>query len=226
MIKLKREIIPADVFEEIVTLGEGYKAEFKATLPAPDSIAKSLCAFANTKGGNLFVGINDSGLTVGVHNKKSELDKLENALSLILPAPEFNVKTVTLKDRDILYIEIKEGSNKPYYVSDDNKTQAYVRSGDVNLPAGKKELKTYMKNRGQTENNSKGLKSDEKIVKNLFEQERRLHISYIKKKLNYSERRLKKILANLTKLGFINPSQNEENVYYVVTLEKHLNSDH
>jgi predicted HTH transcriptional regulator len=225
MIKLKREIIPADVFEEIVTLGEGYKTEFKATLPAPGSIAKSLCAFANTKGGNLFVGINDSGLTVGVHNRKAELDKLENALSLILPVPELNVKTVIIKDRDILYIEIKEGNNKPYYVSDDNKTQAYVRSGAVNLPAGKKELKTYIKSRSRTEEDKKGLKNDEKVVKNLFEQERRLHISNIKKKLNYSERRLKKILANLTKLGFINPSQNEDDVYYVAALEKHLNSD-
>ena len=225
MIKLKREIIPADIFEEIVTLGEGYKAEFKATLPAPSSIAKSLCAFANTKGGNLFVGINDSGITVGVINRKSELDKLENAMSFILPAPELNVKTVTVKDHDILLIEIKEGNKKPYYVSDENKTQAYVRAGDINLPAGKKELKTYIKSRGQTGGDKKGLKNDEKVVKNLFEKERRLHVSIIKKKLNYSARRLKKILVNLTKLGFIIPSQNEENVYYVAVLEKHLDGN-
>ena len=225
MIKLNREIIPADVFEEIVTLGEGYKAEFKVTLSTPETTAKSLCAFANTKGGNLFIGINESGLTLGVQNKKAELDKLESALSLILPAPEFNVKTLTIKDHDILYIEIKEGINKPYYVSDDNKTQAYVRSGALNLPAGKKELKAYIKNRGQAGENRKDLKNDERVVKNLFEQERRLHISHLKEKLNYSERRLKKILANLTKLGFINPSQTEDNVYFIAALEKHLNND-
>jgi predicted HTH transcriptional regulator len=225
MIKLQREIIPADVFEEIVTLGEGYKAEFKVTLPSPDLIAKSLCAFANTKGGNLFVGINESGLTVGVHNKKAELDKLETALSLILPPPQFNVKTVTIKDRDILFIEVKEGDNKPYYVSYDNKTQAYVRSGSINSPAGKKELKTYTKDRGSAGDTRKEFKNDEKVVKNLFEQERRLSVSHIKEKLNYSERRIKKILANLTRRGFITPSQNEDNVYYVSALEKHLDSD-
>jgi len=222
MIKMQREIIPAGVFEEIVTLGEGYKAEYKATLSSSFSIAKSLCAFANSKGGNLFVGINDSGITVGVNNKKSELNKLEEALPLLLPSPEFTVKTVTYKDHDILFIEIKEGKNKPYYVSDDSKTQAYIRAGDTNSPAGKKELKTYMKNRDQSGRNKKGLKNDEKIVKNLFEQERRLHIEQIVKKLNYSERRLKKILVKLTRLGVINPSPNEKNVYYVASFKKEL----
>lgn len=225
MIKMQREIIPADVFEEIVTLGEGYKAEFKVTLPSSISIAKSLCAFANTKGGNLFIGINDSGITVGVNNKTSELKKLEEALPLILPKPEFTVKTVTLKDHDILHIEIKEGENKPYYVSDDSKTQAYIRAGDTNLLAGKKELKIYMKNRDLSGKKVKGLKNDEKIVKNLFEQERRLHIEQIMKKLNYSERRLKKILVNLTRLGVINPSHNENNVYYVGSFKKEPNND-
>jgi predicted HTH transcriptional regulator len=225
MIKMQREIIPADVFEELLTLGEGYKAEFKVTLPSSISIAKSLCAFANTKGGNLFIGVNDSGITVGVNNKISELNKLEEALPLILPRPDFTVKTVTHKDHDILYIEIKEGNNKPYYVSDDSKTQAYIRTGDTNLPAGKKELKIYTKNRDQSGKNGKGLKNDEKIVKNLFEQERRLHTEQIVKKLNYSERRLKKILLNLTRLGVINPSTNENNVYFVASSKKEINSD-
>ena len=224
MIKMQREIIPADVFEEIVTLGEGYKAEFKVTLPSSISIAQSLCAFSNTKGGNIFIGINDSGITVGVNNKISELNKLEEALPLILPKPDFTVKTVTHKEHDILYIEIREGKNKHYYVSDDIKTQAYVRVGGTNLPAGKKELKIYMKNRDLSGNNVKGLRNDEKIVKNLFEQERRLHIEQIVKNLNYSERRLKKILANLTRLGVINPSKNENNVYSFSSFkEEHKN---
>ncbi len=225
MIKMQREIIPVHVFEEIVTLGEGYKAEFKATLPSSFSIAKSLCAFANSKGGNLFVGINESGITVGVKNKKSELDKLEEALPLILPIPEFTVKTVTYKKHDILFIEIKEGKNKPYFVSDDSKTQAYIREGDTNSPAGKKELKTYFKNSDPSGRNKKGLKNDEKIVMNLFEQERRLHFKQIAKKFNYSERRLKKILVNLARLGVINPSHTEENVYYVVSFKKELKND-
>jgi Mn-dependent DtxR family transcriptional regulator len=51
-------------------------------------------------------------------------------------------------------------------------------------------------------------------VYNLFEQNTRLKISQIKDTLNYSERRVTKILEALTKRGLLVPSHNEKNVYY------------
>lgn len=215
MIKLIRETILKDVLEEIVTLGEGYKTEFKATLPSPPSIAKSLCAFSNTKGGNLFIGINDSGIPIGVSNKKVELTKLEEALPLIIPNPDLSVKTVTYKDIDIILIEVKEGKNKPYYMQNETKTKAYIRAGDVNLPATKKILRTFINGNSLHPGGKKGLKKDNKIVFNLFKQNKRLSLSQIRETLNYSERRLGKILKNLSKHGLIIPSQNERNVYYL-----------
>lgn len=215
MIKLIRETILNDVLEEIVTLGEGYKTEFKATLPSPPSIAKSLCAFSNTKGGNLFIGINDSGIPIGVSNKKIELTKLEEALPLIIPNPDLSVKTVTYKDIDIILIEVKEGKNKPYYMQNETKTKAYIRAGDVNLPATKKILRTFINGNSLHPGGKKGLKKDNKIVFNLFKQNKRLSLSQIRETLNYSERRLGKILKNLSKHGLIIPSQNERNVYYL-----------
>lgn len=215
MIKLIRETILKDVLEEIVTLGEGYKTEFKATLPSPPSIAKSLCAFSNTKGGNLFIGINDSGIPIGVSNKKIELTKLEEALPLIIPNPDLSVKTVTYKDIDIILIEVKEGKNKPYYMQNETKTKAYIRAGDVNLPATKKILRTFINGNSLHPGGKKGLKKDNKIVFNLFKQNKRLSLSQIRETLNYSERRLGKILKNLSKHGLIIPSQNERNVYYL-----------
>ena len=116
MLHFSRDTIPLDVLEEIVTLGEGYKTEFKATLPSPPSIAKSLCAFLNTKGGNIFIGINDSSIPVGVIDKDFELKRLEKALPMILPGPDVSVKIVTFKTNEIIFIEVKEGKNKPYYV--------------------------------------------------------------------------------------------------------------
>ena len=215
MIKLIRETILKDVLEEIVTLGEGYKTEFKATLPSPSSIAKSLCAFSNTKGGNLFIGINDSGIPIGVSNKKAELTKLEEALPLIIPNPDLSVKTVTYTDIDIILIEVKEGKNKPYYMRNETKTKAYIRAGDVNLPATKKILRTFISGHSLHPGGKKDLKKDNKIVFNLFEQNKRLSLSQIRETLNYSERRLKKILNNLSRHGLIIPSQSERNVYYL-----------
>jgi predicted HTH transcriptional regulator len=214
MVRLSREIIPLDILEEIVTLGEGFKTEFKATLPVPIAVAKSLCAFANTKGGNLFVGIDDKSVPIGIIDKDEELDKLEESLPLVLPHPDILVKTVFFKNNEIIFIEVKEGKNKPYYVKIDQKTNAYIRVGDVNLPASKKILRTFLNGQNASCKAVKALRKDDRIVFNFFEQNKRLNIEEIREKLNYSEKRLRKILFTLSKLGLVVPSHNEKNVYY------------
>jgi Schlafen, AlbA_2/Winged helix DNA-binding domain len=211
MIHLRRETIPVDVIEEIVTLGEGYKTEFKATLPAPLAVAKSICAFSNTKGGNLFVGINDSSVPVGVINKEYELNKLEKALPLLLPNPEVSVKILGFRNTEIILIEVKEGSDKPYYVKNGDTTQAYVRTGSVSLPANKRAIKKFLGGRGGKSGN---LSRDEKVVFNLFQQNSRLKISQIRESLNYSERRVLKILETLARRGLLISSPGENNVFY------------
>jgi predicted HTH transcriptional regulator len=214
MLHFSRDTIPLDVLEEIVTLGEGYKTEFKATLPSPPSIAKSLCAFSNTKGGNIFIGINDSSIPVGVIDKDFELNRLEKALPMILPVPDVSVKIVTFKTNEIIFIEVKEGKNKPYYVKNGQKTQAYIRAGDVNLPATKKTLKPFINGQDSYFYGEKSLKMKERIVYNLFEKDKKMSVSQIRDQLNYSERRIKKIMFTLSKRGLVVPSKNEKKVYY------------
>jgi predicted HTH transcriptional regulator len=212
MIEASKGDIPIDILEEIIALGEGYKTEFKETLPPAQSLAKSLCAFSNAKGGNLFIGINDYGSTIGVNDIASELAKFEQAIPLIIPRPNIKVQTFFFKKKEILYVEIKEGTNKPYRVKEGKISQAYVRAADVNLPASKKALRTFIN--GSSGRRNKFPKRDEKIIYDLFEQNKKLSIYQIREALNYSDRRIKKIIVALMKQGIILPSYNEKNVYY------------
>ncbi len=214
MIQPQKGSIPIDILEEIIALGEGYKTEFKETLPSPKAVAKSLCAFTNTKGGSLFVGINDSGKPTGVLDINSELSKLEEALPLLIPEPEIIVQNFSFKRKEIIFIEVKEGDNKPYYVRDDHGTHAYIRAADINLPATKKILKTFIDSHTLSRRHKRALKKDEKIVFDLFERNKRLHITEIREMLNYSERKNRRILIALTKRGLVVPSYNEKNIYY------------
>jgi predicted HTH transcriptional regulator len=214
MMRMSRENIPLDVLEEIVTLGEGYKSEFKSTLPSPVSVAKSLCAFTNTKGGNFFIGINSSSIPVGVIDKDFELKRLEKALQLIIPDPDFSVKVVNFKNNEIILVEVREGRNKPYFVKTEQSTTAFVRVGDLNVPATRKTLRSFIHNQSTRFYGERSLKKDEKIVYNLFEKEKRLSAEHIRDSLNYSERRLRKILLNLSKYRLIVPSENGNAVYY------------
>jgi len=214
MIPLRREIIPVYTMEEIIAFGEGYKTEFKEALPVPPLTAKSLCAFANTKGGNIFVGINNSGKPVGIKNRDLELSRLEEALVLVSPEPEISVQLVMLKNKEIMLIEVKEGKAKPYYLYNGEKNRAYIRTGEVNLPASRKILKTYISSTQTSRNSKKVMKKDEKLVYELFTRNNKLHISQIQSAFNYSSRRVRKILVSLSRSGLVIPSQNEKNVFY------------
>ena len=214
MIRASKGDIPFDILEEIIALGEGYKTEFKVTLPTPQRLARSLCAFANARGGTLFVGIDDTGVPVGITNRTNELLTIEKAVPLVLPKLVIKVSEFTFKERDILYIEVKEGSNKPCYVRDGKEISTYIRAADVNLPATKKILRNFISGNGSPSGPLKSLRKHEKIIHDLFDQNKRLNVSDITEALNYSERRIKRGLLSLSRQRLIIPSYNEKNVYY------------
>jgi len=214
MIHIIRDNIPFYILEEIIAFGEGYKTEFKETLPIPALTAKSLCAFANAKGGNIFIGINNSARPVGIKNRNNELSRLEQALILVLPKPEISVQLVMFKNKELMLVKVKEGKDKPYFVTNGKKNKAYIRTGEVNLPASRKTLKMYISSSGKGGVRRKRMKKDEKLVFELFTRNNKLHISQIQDILNYSTRRIRRILVSLSKYGFVIPSQNENNVFY------------
>ncbi len=65
---MKKEIL------QIVKNGEDSFTEFKSGLAHSDSIAKEMAAFANTKGGSLYlgVGVEDDGKITGVDKKNRD----------------------------------------------------------------------------------------------------------------------------------------------------------
>jgi len=58
---------------DMVARGEGRSLEFKRGLPRDDRLARTLCAFANTRGGMLLVGVTDNGGVHGVHRPEEVL---------------------------------------------------------------------------------------------------------------------------------------------------------
>ena len=54
-------LLTTDDLIELVRQGEGRRLEFKRGLPRGDRVARTLCAFSNTNGGILLVGVTDSG---------------------------------------------------------------------------------------------------------------------------------------------------------------------
>jgi len=73
--------------QELIATGESQTIEFKRRFSSPEKIARELCAFANTDGGYLLIGVDDDGKVIGVASEKQEIELIELACSLYIRPP-------------------------------------------------------------------------------------------------------------------------------------------
>jgi len=68
--------------DDILTKGESETVEFKEVWR--DEFLKVLCGFSNSKGGNLYIGINDNAEIIGIKNSSKLLEVLPNKINNLL----------------------------------------------------------------------------------------------------------------------------------------------
>lgn len=127
--------------KDIKNLKESQELELKSEWS--DSCLRSLCAFANTDGGKLMIGIDDEGKILGIKNSKEMLEVIPNKINNHLGI----IPKVTLHSSDgkeIISIEIPLASSQVSY-----RSKFYVRSGSTNQELNGDDLTRflYSKNR-------------------------------------------------------------------------------
>lgn len=88
---------------EIVARGEGEEVDFKRKA---SGIEETVCAMANTKGGVILVGIDDSGKIRGV--EMDEEEKIVSFLQGLIPAPRVSIKKVKINNKFVIVIKVKK----------------------------------------------------------------------------------------------------------------------
>ena len=119
-------------------LNESDVLEFKREVN--NSIVKEVVAFANTKGGTIVVGYDDNGELVGLNNAKEELENISNKLHDSIESNiDFlvNLKLKTENGKEIIIIEVLQGTNKPYYIKSKGMVPegVYIRFGNTSRPS-------------------------------------------------------------------------------------------
>lgn len=116
-------------------IGESHYREFKSALEGPPDakkrrpvrdicadIAKTLVAFANADGGELFVGIEDDGQVTGLAHDAMELENLKLAYRTHVhadtPLPQPTISLVQVQGKQVLYFSISKGNEFAYLTSD------------------------------------------------------------------------------------------------------------
>jgi predicted HTH transcriptional regulator len=137
--------------KRLIARGENATTEFKLKINHPEKIIREVVAFANTNGGDLFVGVSDDGKVAGLKYPKEDQFILEKAIKdLCSPNIKFNSNLVRFENgKSILHFEILEGSEKPYYAflkKEHRYGKAFFRIADRSIQASS-ELRKILKER-------------------------------------------------------------------------------
>lgn len=119
--------------------GEGQLIEFKKKVAHPEKIVREIVAFANSNGGELYIGVDDDGKISGLKFAEEDKFALEKAiLRYCRPRIKFASEIIKISEKkSIIRYTIFESPKKPHYVIEDKKGKAYVRVKDRSVQASK-----------------------------------------------------------------------------------------
>lgn len=136
-----------DTYEARISKGEGTQIEFKSTLrvnlhtgqPDPKmehAVLKTIAAFMNSKGGTLFVGVNDDGEAIGLDqdnfaNEDKLLLHLDNLIKRRLGGGSFaciKPEISELNGKRFLAVDC-EPSETPVFLKNGQSDEFYIRAG-------------------------------------------------------------------------------------------------
>ena len=99
-------------FKKSIASGESETVEFKNSFDR--EVIETLAAFANTKGGKVFVGISDKGKITGAQlNKESVQAWINQAKQLTSQAIIPDAETISLKGKQVVILSVPESPIKP-----------------------------------------------------------------------------------------------------------------
>lgn len=219
--------MPKDLeLHRLIETGEDAHTEFKRLVRSPEKIARSLCAFANTAGGVILIGVDDDRRIVGIESEKETLEILHEAATRhTYPIVSFQTEVLEYKGRDVLAVIIQASEEKPHYClaeTRDPKTlrkvqdrKVYLRQGSQNVAASR-EMVHLMKAEKRPIRIS--YTDNERTLLRYLSAYHRITLHEYSKLVNISNRRAARILISLVRAGVITLHTEGNSNYYTLAV--------
>jgi ATP-dependent DNA helicase RecG len=126
--------------EKEIALGEDSSRQFKEKIEKASELAKEMCAFSNSRGGVIYIGVKDDHAIVGLSQKEvAEYNQLidNTANENIKPSIYPLTKVVQVHGKLIILVHVLQGPSKPYCTSDG---VYWVKSGSDKRKSSPQEL--------------------------------------------------------------------------------------
>ncbi len=202
---------------DLIRSGESNLVEFKKTLPQAEKLARTLVAFANSRGGTILVGVEDDRRITGIQDFEEERFVLEKSAGFFCqPEVSFELLEETIEGKTLMVIEIVESTQKPHFSLDAaGEKMLYVRSGPQCIIASPLVARALeMEKEGREILESKSLSKNEEALFRYLETKNRISLKDFARLVNISKRRASKILIGLTLSGRLFMHDIEKTVYF------------
>lgn len=160
---------PIDPVHELILEGEGQLIEFKSTMrfdmrsgevnkKLEHVIAKTVAAFMNSDGGNLFIGVDDDRNALGLERdlstlKKADRDGFQLHISNLLDKylgkeviKLWKLEFPKFDGKEICFVKVTS-SNRPVFVTYEGKEDFFVRKEGSSIPLNRAEQHEWSKDR-------------------------------------------------------------------------------
>ena len=97
-------------FRDLLKIGEGLTLEFKRSA---SGLGREICALANTSGGRILVGVDDTGTIVGVRRMNRVKSEIQDIARNMDPSLVLDIEA----QDGVLVVTVPAGKNKPYSVN-------------------------------------------------------------------------------------------------------------
>ncbi|RSX54407.1 ATPase AAA [Bifidobacterium goeldii] len=137
----------------MIHLRESATVEFKQQLN--DAVKREIIAFANTEGGDLYIGIDDDGLPLGVTDPDGVMgavgDMIRNAIKPDL-TPYTTIACESMDDESgtahaVVHVTVLRGTKRPYYLAAKGmrSTGVFIRHGVSTVPADEERIRQMIR---------------------------------------------------------------------------------
>ena len=123
--------------KEVITQPEGRRLEFKETMPERADLSKTVVAFANDAGGDIYIGVRDYPREL-IGLPEIELVAIEEQISNIIYSRCFpgilpEISFLSVDKIQLIKVTVYRGSTPPYCLKEKGKLQGtYIRVGSSN----------------------------------------------------------------------------------------------
>jgi len=210
--------------DNLIAQGESAQLDFKYHVSSARNIAKTLVAFANTRGGKLLLGVKDNGKVVGIESGEERYMIETAARYYCSPVVSFSVRDWLYEGKSLLEIDIPVSHAKPHSVkNEDDKWWVYIRVNDNNKLANRIVM-AFLKRRQDERNTYIRYTQKENSLLDYLNTHHSISLDQFRQIAGIKRRQAENTIINLCAIGVLQIHHDERHFYYALNLPENENS--